>query len=95
MALTPEQVRQLMTIVQDPRYTQEKAMSGLQPSAELKSYVLSHGLVGAVNKAYGWNLSADGNWEVERCNDIMLDIVQRPGYTLEKFVAAVKAGRRF
>ena len=85
----------MMTIVQDPRYTQEKFMSGLQPSAELKSYVLSHGLVAAVNKAYGWNLSTDGKWDVERSNDITLDIVQRPGYTLEKFVAAVQKGKRF
>jgi hypothetical protein len=93
--MSPELREQFFQIVQDPRYTKEKFMSGLQPASELQSYIRSHGLVDAVNKAYGWDLPAAGKWSVERNNDFVLDIVHRPGYTLERFVAAVKAGKRF
>jgi hypothetical protein len=93
--LNPEQLEVLMKIVSDPRYTQEKAMRALQPAAELKHTVMSRGLVGKMNKAYGWNLPSTGNWDVERANDICYDIVLKPGYTLNKFIAAIEAGRKF
>jgi hypothetical protein len=91
--LSPEQIEVLMKTVSDPRYTLEKAMRALQPTAELKHAVISRGLVGQMNKAYGWNLPSNGSWDVERVSDIMYDIVLKPGYTLDKFIAAIEAGR--
>jgi hypothetical protein len=92
--LAPEQIALLNKIVADPRFVLEKYTEGLKPAAELKLAIVAGGLVGKLNRAYGWNLTEDGNWPVERSNDIIFDIVCRPDYTLERFIAAIKSGRR-
>lgn len=92
--LTPEQLKVIMDLVSDPRYTQEKAMRGLFPSAELKEAVTSRGLVDKMNRAYGWNLPETGGWVGPHANDLMFDVVLKPGYTLDKFIAAIEAGKQ-
>jgi hypothetical protein len=93
-ALDRNQLEALMKIVQDPRYDQQKHLSGLAPAAEFKLAVTAGGLVERVNKAYGWNLPENGNWTVEQANDIIYEIVTKDGYSLDAFLRAIKSGRR-
>ena len=84
----------LMKIVQDPRYDQQKMIDGLAPAAELKLAVVAGGLVDKLNHAYGWSLPQSGDWSVEQSNDIIYEIVMKPGYSLAGLIAAIRSGRR-
>jgi hypothetical protein len=84
----------LMKIVQDPRYDQQKHINGLKPTAELKLAVMAGGLVGKLNRTYGWTLPENGDWSVEQLNDVLYEIVTKPGYTLREFISAIQSGRR-
>ena len=95
MSLNEDQRRLLMEIVADPRYTLESNMRGLQLAAALKEAVLERGLVNKLNRAYGWNYPADMiPTSGKQANDIIYEIVLKPGYTLEKFLKAIEAGKR-
>lgn len=94
MPLDRNQLDAMMRIVQDPRYDQQKHISGLAPAAELKLAVTAGGLVIQVNKAYGWGLAENGNWSIEQANDVIYEIVSKPGYSLDAFLLAIKSGRR-
>lgn len=95
MSLTDDQRRFLMEIVADPRYTLESNMRGLPLAAGLKEAVLGRGLVEKLNSAYGWTLSADMTpTSGKQANDIIYEIVLKPGYTLEKFLKAIESGKR-
>ena len=100
MALTEEQRQVLMDIVRDPRYTQEKYMQGLPLAAALKEAVLTNKLVDKMNKAYGWDWPEDMEYKnllqnSRSMDNIIYEIVLKPGYTLEKFLKAIESGKRF
>ncbi len=84
----------IMKIVQDPRYDQQKMIDGLAPAAELKLALVAGGLVAKLNRAYGWNLPQSGDWSVEQSNDVIYEIVTKPGYSIKRLVAAIRSGRR-
>jgi len=94
MSLNEDQRRLLMEIVSDPRYTQESNMRGLPLAAALKEAVFGRGLVKKLNSAYGWNLPADMTTSGKQMNDVIYEIVLKPGYTLEKFLKAIESGKR-
>jgi hypothetical protein len=99
MALTDEQREVLMDIVRDPRYTQEKYMQGLPLSAALKEAVLVNKLVEKLNRAYGWDWPEDMMYKnllqnSRNMDNIIYEIVLKPGYTLEKFLKAIESGYR-
>ena len=94
MPLNDEQRKMLFDIVSDPRYTLESQMRALPLAAALKEAVLARGLVGKLNRAYGWSLPADFTLSVKQANDITYDIVLKPGYSLEKFLKAIESGKR-
>lgn len=88
------QLRTLMDVVSDPRYSKERFMRALLPAAALKKELLARRLVTQLNRVYGWNLSEEGNWTTQQVNNLMYDIVLAPGYEQEKFLAAIAANRR-
>jgi len=94
MSLTQDQQRLIMDIVSDPRYTLESNLRGLPLAAALKEAALGRGLVKKLNGAYGWNLPADLNLTGKQTNDVIYEIVLKPGYTLEKFLKAIESGKR-
>jgi len=94
MALNPEQQRLLMEIVSDPRFTQESNLAGLPLAAALKEAVIEHDLVDKLNSAYGWSLPNDMMLNGRQTNDVIYEIVLKPGYSLEKFLTAIKSGKR-
>jgi len=94
MILTDDQRNLIMEIVSDPRYTLESNMRGLPLAAALKEAVLGRGLVRKLNGAYGWNLPADLMLSGKQTNDVIYEIVLKPGYSLEKFLKAIESGRR-
>lgn len=99
MSLTDLQREVLMEIVRDPRYTQEKYMQGLPLSAALKEAVLAKKLVDKLNKAYGWNWPEDMVFKdllqnSRGMNNIIYEIVLKPGYSLEKFLNAINSGNK-
>lgn len=94
MSLNEEQQKLIMEMVSDPRYTQESSLQGLFLAATLKEAVLEQGLVENLNMAYGWNMPKDMKLSGKQTNDIIYDIVLKPGYSIEKFMQAVKSGKR-
>jgi hypothetical protein len=94
MALNEEQRQLLFSIVGDPRFSQESHLQGLPLAAALKEAVMARGLVGKLNSAYGWSLPADMNLNGPQLNDVIYEIVLKPGYTLEKFLKAIDSGRK-
>ena len=94
MGITDEQRKLLMEIVSDPRHNLETNMRGLPLAAAMKEAVLSLGLVKKLNSAYGWNLPADMMLNGKQTNDVIYEIVTKPGYSLEKFLKAIGSGKR-
>lgn len=99
MALTQEQIATLSDTVRDPRYTQEKFMKGLVPSAVLKEAIVANRMVEKLNKAYGWDFPENMEYKdlmknSRQMNNIIFDIVTKPGYTLEKFLMAIQSGKQ-
>jgi hypothetical protein len=94
MALNEEQRNLLMEIVSDPRFTQESNLVGLPLAAALKEAVIERGLVDNLNSAYGWSMPKDMMLNGRQTNDVIYEIVLKPGYLLEKFLEAIKSGKR-
>ena len=94
MSISDEQRKLIREIVSDPRYTLESNMRGLPLAAALKEAVLGLGLVKKLNSAYGWNLPADLMLSGKQTNDVIYEIVLKPGYSLEKVLKAIGSGRR-
>jgi len=90
-----EQERKIyLEMVSDPRFKMFSHNKGLIQSTELKDAVLAHGLLKQLNSAYGWNLPADMNLNGRQINDIIYEIVLKPGYSLDNFIKAIEAGRK-
>jgi hypothetical protein len=83
-----------MEIVSDPRFTQESNLIGLPLAAALKETILANGLVDKLNKVYGWNLPKNLILNGRQTNDIIYEIVLKPGYSLEKFLIALDSGNK-
>ena len=61
----------------------------------LKQNLISQGRVADLNTIYGWELSNDGKWPIERLNDIVFEIVMSPRYDQRRFLAALEKGAPF
>lgn len=94
MSLSDAQRNLIFEIVSDPRYKLEDNMRGLPLAAALKEAVLGRGLVRKLNSAYGWNLPADLMLSGRQTNDVIYEIVLKPGYSLENFLKAIESGKR-
>jgi hypothetical protein len=92
--VTPEGAKFLMEMVSDTRYNQEAGVQGVMLAAPLKEAVMARGLVGKLNGAYGWNLPADMTLNPKQLSDVIYEIVTKPGYSLDRFLAAIQSGRR-
>jgi hypothetical protein len=87
--------QQLFEVVQDPRFPGvEKWKQMLGPTAEFKKQLVDRGLVKTLNKLYGWRLAEDGKWNTQQANDVMFDIVAKPGFDVGTALAALTSGRK-
>jgi WD40 repeat protein len=85
----------IFRICDDPRYDQEMFMRNLKPMNQLLESVRRKGLVENMNKAYKWNFPSDYPPLPAHCFlDIMCEVLEKPGYTLKKFMDAIADGRR-
>jgi hypothetical protein len=91
--LTPEAAF-AMEMVGRTGFTQEDGVRGVMLAAPLKEAVLARGLVGKLNSAYGWNLPSDMDLNAKQLADLIFEIVVKPGYSLDRFLAAIQSGRR-
>jgi hypothetical protein len=90
--ISPENREEMMRIVQDRRFSQEKFVRGLKPTASLKLKLVSEGLVDQVNYIYGWGLARSGDFTVEQVSDIMYEIVLSFHYSEAVFLSSVRVG---
>ena len=87
--------QELFEIAQDSRFPgTAKWEALLPPTAEFKNKLVARKLVGNVNRLYGWQLAEDGKWTTKQANDVMFDIIAKPGFEVEKALAAIAANRK-
>lgn len=80
-------------IVSDPRFKDmQKYTDALQPTAKLKQSLMEGERLSGLNYVYGWALTPDGGWPVERINDVMFEIVMSARYDHDVFLEAVETG---
>jgi hypothetical protein len=84
----------LFILVSDPRYDQEMYIRNLEPLFQLLDAVRRRGLVGNMNEAYNWNILSEGAMDPRISLDIMCEVLEKPGYTLKKFMDAIADGRK-
>jgi hypothetical protein len=84
----------LFLLCSDPRFDQEMVLRTLKPLSELIDAVRRRGLVGNMNKAYNWNIPSDGPLNPIRSLDIVCEVLEKPGYTLKKFMDAIADGKK-
>jgi hypothetical protein len=88
-------INNLFEVVRDSRFPGvEKYKLVLVTTSSFKNGLVTRQLVDNVNKLYGWNLAEDGNWTVQQTNDVMFDIVAKPGFDVQKALAAIAANRK-
>lgn len=93
--LSPEARDIITRIAADPRLTDvKKYADAMRPAASLKQKLME-GPVSDLNEIYGWDLSSDGRWPVERMNDIVFEIVLSRRYDERRFLAALQTGAPF
>jgi hypothetical protein len=87
--------QKILEIAQDPRFPGTAKYQALLPTtAEFKSKVIARKLVQNLNTLYGWQLSEDGRWTIKQANDVMFEIVAKPGFEVEKALSAIAANKK-
>jgi hypothetical protein len=87
--------QQLFQIVNHPKFPGvERWKELLVPTSAFKTELVNRRLVGAVNRLYGWNLADNGQWTADQANDVMLEIVAQPGFSVDAALRSIAAGRK-
>lgn len=85
----------LFEITSDPRFPGVERWKELLPlTDEFKRQLVGRKLVGNINKLYRWRLREDGKWSTKQVNDVMFDIVNKPGFNVDRALMAIASNRK-